>query len=92
MHGETSDTSVTLQVVHLKCLKNSLEIELSDTVNKTHPIEISLPDYKKILLYSVLRLYYDIEPVNRMKNNISERYHFIFIYHIGKTIIKFEIN
>lgn len=90
MRGETSDTSITLQVVYLKSLENSLEIELSDTVNKTHPIKISLPDFKKISLYSILRLKYDTEPVDRMKNNISERYLFISRHHTTKAITKFQ--
>lgn len=73
MFGEEREESITLQIVYLKNLKSAVELELSDTINKTRPIKISLPDFKKICLYSVIRVKYNTEPVDRLTSDIVER-------------------
>lgn len=84
MNGETTDDSITLQIVHLESLEDSLAIEFSDTINKTRAMMVSVPDPQKIFLYSVVRVKYIAEPVDRMTTNFPERY-YGFSYSIGNA-------
>lgn len=74
MNGETSEDSITLQIIHLESLEDGLKIEFSDTINKTRAIKVSVPEPKKIFLYAVVRIKYDTASVDRMTTDIPERY------------------
>lgn len=73
MHGKKSDSSVVIQIVHLKKIGKKLEIELSDKTIKTRPLKILLPKSELLSLYSIVKIKYDVVPVNKMTTDIPER-------------------
>lgn len=73
MHGKKSDSSVTVQVVHLSVVGNELEMELSDKITKTRASKVVIPNPQSISLYSVIKIKYEVMPINRMETDIPER-------------------
>lgn len=54
---------VNLQIVYLKLNGKLTEMELSDTIYKTHRIVLSFPKPQKFKLYMILEVRYDVEPI-----------------------------
>lgn len=87
MHGKKNDSSVVIQIVHLNKIGKKLEIELSDKSIKTRPLKILLPKSEPLTLYSIVKIKYDVVPVNRMTSDIAERYQFISIFEKNRKYI-----
>lgn len=73
MHGKKSDTSVVIQIIHLEEKDGKFEIGISDKVTKTRPLKILLPKLESISLFSIVKIKYDVVPVNRMTTDTLER-------------------
>lgn len=56
MNGELHKEPINLQIVSLKVTGNSLQMQFSDTLNKTRPFDILLEDPTVLSQFAVVRL------------------------------------
>lgn len=79
MNGKIDKNGVFLQIVNLKINRNSAELELSDTINKTYPIKLNFNKPTQLKLYQVPKIYYNVIPVKRNDKYIATKYVFFDI-------------
>lgn len=77
MEGKVNNSPIVVQVVRfIQIDNNQFKIEVSDTVNKTHILRLRINQPISMSLYSILKLQYDVMPVDKIKKGLAERYYF----------------
>lgn len=74
INGKTEEKSVYLQIVHLKINGQKVDLEFSDTINKTRKIKLQLANTNQLQLYQVVKVFYGVQRIRNITTNNPEKY------------------
>lgn len=80
MNGKIDKNGIFLQIVNLKINGNSTELELSDTINKTYPIQLNFNKRTQLKLHQVTKILYNVVPVKHNDEKDATKYVFKFFF------------